>query len=201
MPLPFDPPGARRLLAEAGIADRDGDGRLDLPEGRPFAFALAYPAESGFNRDMSEIIRADLAAIGIAAVPTPIEQNTLISRITSAARDFDAVLMGWNAGFRLSLRDLFHGGARAGPVQIAGYANPEVDSLIDRAERRVDRDAARPLLHRLQRILRDEQPWGFLYFYPDLYVTRAGIRGVEMDVRGAFVNLPKWWVAGAAAAR
>jgi peptide/nickel transport system substrate-binding protein len=198
-PLPFDSAAARKLLAEAGITDRNGDGRLDLPDGRPFRFELDYPASNTFNRDLAEMVAADLASVGVTAVPAPVEQNTLIARMTSDARDFDATLMGWESDFRINLGDLFHGRALDGAFQIAHYSNPSVDSLIDRTARLVDRDQAGPLYARLQQILRDDEPWTFLYYYPDVYVASARLHGVDMDIRGAFVNLNRWWKSGSAA--
>ena len=193
-PLPFDTAAARELLAGAGITDADDNGVLELADGRSFGFELKYPSESALNRDMAELIRTQLAAFGVQVRLTPLEQNTLIGQMTSAARDFDAVLMGWASQFRLDLRGLFHSASLSGPFQIAGYANPEVDSLINAADQALDRDHARPLIARLQTILRDEQPWTQLYFYADLYLASRRLQGVEMDIRSAFVNLPRWWV-------
>jgi len=197
-PLPWDTGGARTLLAEAGIRDANGDGTLDLPDGRPFTFTLKLPADNALNRDMADLIAADLRALGIQAEPQPLEFGTLVGQITSPARDFDAVLMGWESDFRLSLRGLFHSAELGGPFQLAGYRNAEVDRLIDEVATKVDRATARPAIERLQRILRDDQPWTFLYAWDDLYVASGRLRGVEMDIRGAFVNLPRWWVARAA---
>jgi peptide/nickel transport system substrate-binding protein len=199
-PLPFDTAAARTTLAGAGITDRDGDGTLDLPDGRPFAFDLNYPSEQAFTRDLAELIANDLTAIGVSVTLRPIEFNTLIGRMTSAARAFDAVVMGWASDYRVNLRDPFHSAALAGPYQIAGYANPEVDAIIDSVALIVDRTEATPLHHRLQSILRNEQPWGFLYYFPDLNVARARLNGVEMDVRGTFTNVARWWVSDAPAA-
>jgi peptide/nickel transport system substrate-binding protein len=200
-PLPYDTAWARALLDSAGIRDRNGDGSIDLPDGRPFHIALDYPAGSAFNRDMSEMIASDYSKLGVLLVPTPLEQNTMIGRMTSSARDFDAVLMGWEADFRVNVGDLFHSRALKGPFQIAGYSNAAVDSLIDATARPLDRAAAKPLFERLQRIMRDEEPWTFMYYYPDLYLASSRLHGVEMDIRGAFVNLARWWVASGSAGR
>ncbi|MCI0433487.1 MAG: ABC transporter substrate-binding protein [Gemmatimonadetes bacterium] len=199
-PLPYDTAAARALLVEAGIRDRNGDGVLDVADGRPFEFTLKLPANNAFNRDMAELIASDLQALGIRAQLQPLEFGTLVGQIMAPSRDFDAVLMGWESDFRLSLRALFHSGELGGPFQLAGYANPEVDGLLDRAATEIDRATALPDLARLQAILRDEQPWTFLYSWDDLYLASARLRGVRMDIRGAFVSLPRWWVADASSA-
>ena len=42
--------------------------------------------------------------------------------------------------------------------------------------------------------MREEQPWTFLYYYSNVYAARERLQGVDMDIRGAFVNLAKWHV-------
>lgn len=198
-PVPFDTATARALLADAGFADRDGDGRVEDPSGNDFAFTLKIAAGNAYQRDMAELIRSDLAAIGVTVTTRPTEFNTLIGELSSNPKRFEAVIMGWNADFRINLHELYHSSALGGPFQIAAYSNPELDTLLDRAATTVDRQAARPLWRRVQEILRDDQPWTYLYYAPNLYAIREHVQGVEMDLRGALVNLPRWWLADAAA--
>jgi peptide/nickel transport system substrate-binding protein len=59
------------------------------------------------------------------------------------------------------LREKFHSGV-AGPWW-QGYANPTVDSLIDRAAATVDDVRRQALYRRAYRLIRDDAPWIFLY--------------------------------------
>ena len=96
--------------------------------------------------------------------------------------------------FRLAFSDAFHTRALAGPFQSASYSNPGVDKLLDRANVTANRAEATKIWKRVQRILRDDQPWTFLWWSPDLIVARARVKGDDMDVRGPLVALPRWWV-------
>jgi peptide/nickel transport system substrate-binding protein len=199
-PLPHDPQRALDLLAEAGIRDRSGDGRLQLPDGSPFRIELRFPAGSDMRRDMAEAVRADLAGIGVQIAQRQVEATTLFADITSPRRDFDAALLGWSGDLRLDLRDTFHSRSDTGPYQFAGYSNPEVDTLLDQAVRERDRAHAIPLWRRVQEILNEEQPWTLLYYQTDAFLMQDRLQGVEMDIRGALVTLPRWWVRGAGSA-
>lgn len=193
-PLPFDTAQADRLLDEAGLRDRDGDGMRETAAGKRLEIGLELPAGNPFNRDIAEMIRSDLERVGVRLEVTQLEFGTLIGHITSPDRDFDAALLGWESDFRINLRDTFHSGALQGPFQAAGYSNPAVDSLIDATDTTMDRDEAGRMYSRLQRILRDDQPWAFLFYYPDLFVASDRLKGVDMDIRGAFATLQRWWL-------
>jgi peptide/nickel transport system substrate-binding protein len=96
--------------------------------------------------------------------------------------------------FRLNLYDTFHSGALGTPNQFASYSNPRVDSLIERTRLARTMDDAQPMYAEIQRILRDEQPWSFLYYYPDLVLLSDRLQGVEMDDRGVLLTIHEWWV-------
>jgi peptide/nickel transport system substrate-binding protein len=200
-PLPHDVAAAAELLAEAGLRDHTGDGRLQRPDGSAFEIEIKFPAGSDFHRDVAEAVRSDLAGLGIRVTSRPTEVTTLFGDITSPERRFDAVILGWIGDLRLDLRDTFHSAAVSGPYQFASYANPEVDRLMELAAIDPHRDSATPLWRRVQRILRDEQPWTILYYHSDAFLARDRLRGVRMDIRGALVHVTEWWVDGPAPAR
>lgn len=193
-PLPYAPDSAAALLARAGIEDRNGDGRLELEDGDPFRIELKLVAGNEYSRDLAEVVRGDLEAVGVVVETRPTEATTLFAEVTSPDRDFDAALLAWDGDFRLDLRDTFHSRALGGPYQFASYENAEADSLMDRATAEPDRAVAGPLWRRVQEILNEQQPWTLLAYRTDAFLARERLSGVEMDIRGAFVNLPDWWV-------
>lgn len=194
-PLPFSPDSARALLTGKGFRDRDGDGFLERPDGSAFTIELKYPSQNQFNADVAEMVRADLADIGVRIRLRATDFGTMVGDVTAPARNFDAVQLGWETDFNLAtLRDLFHGDAVGTPFQSSSYANAEVDSLIDAASRTMDRERARPMWRRVQEILRDEQPWTFMFYYADLFAARDWLHTPELDARGALADIGEWWI-------
>lgn len=194
-PVPFDTERARELLAAAGLADRDGDGRIEAPHGEPMRFDLKLPARSEVSRRAAEVVHAQLASIGVEVRIRPTEWSTLVGDVSSPERNFDAVLMGLTSDFRIDdLHNYFHSANLDGPFQLASYQNPDADRLIDRVASAANREDALPVWHELQHILREDQPWSFLYYFPDLILARNSVHGMEMDLRGTLATAPVWWI-------
>ena len=60
-----------------------------------------------------------------------------------------------------------------------GYANAEVDELLEAIEVELDRDKRRKLWHRLQRIYASELPVIPLFFRADAYIMPKWLKGIE----------------------
>jgi peptide/nickel transport system substrate-binding protein len=194
--LPYDTAAAAALLADAGLVDADGDGTREKPDGSPFAIELKIPANNPFNRDIAEMVQADLAALGLRVTPRPVEFSTLITQdFAPGRRSYDGVVMGMETDFRLDLRSLFHSAeARDGAFQLAGYANARADSLMDSLAVTADRSHAVMLWLELQKIIREDQPWTYLWHAPELVLVSEDVQGTTMDLRGIFVNAGEWWI-------
>lgn len=195
-PLPYDVAGARRLLAAAGYTDRNGDGVVESADGKPLEIELKIAANNAFNRDIGEMVRAHLAKVGIKLTLRPVDFPVMIQDISSKERNFDGAFLQFSTDVKLGFTDAFHSKALEGPFNSASFSNPELDRLLDRADVERNRAAATTLWYRVQRILRDEQPWTFLWWSPDMIVVRNRVKGIGMDVRGALVTLPRWYVSG-----
>jgi peptide/nickel transport system substrate-binding protein len=195
----YDTAAARRLLAEAGYADRDGDGVLESADGTPLRFTIRVPHGNEERRDIAEIVQADLRRIGVAAEVREVEFNTLIAQASDARkRDFDALVLGWKPEFHLDDSDVFACTKREQPLQFSGYCSPEADRLMDSVQLVADRRAALPLWWRYQERIAADQPVTLLYFANRLVGISRRVHDVALDARGDWVGVERWWIDPAA---
>ena len=193
-PLPFDTVEAKRLLTQAGWVDRDNDGVRENAAGRKLEFELKVAANNQFNRDMGELIRAQVARVGVKLNIRPTDFPVMLQDITNAARNFDGVFLATSTDLVLQFHDMFHSSTLDNPFHSTGYSNPEVDRILDRARVTYDRKEASRLWRRFQRIVRDEAPATWLWWSPDLLIVRERLQGMQVDVRGTLITLPRWYV-------
>ena len=192
--LAYNPQGARQLLAQAGLVDRDGDGIVEDAQGRPFRFRIKTRQDTE-RVDIITKVQADLRAVGVAAEPQIVEWGTLLDQINDPdRRDFDGVVMGWVTEFRVDDTDLLACHKMDEPYQWAGYCDASVDSMLAALPTIANRDAARPVWSRYQRKIAHDQPYTFLYFTTRLEGASNRMQGVDPDARGDWVNARRWWI-------
>ncbi len=164
--LPFDPEGARRLLAEAGY-----------PNG--FGFGLTCPNDRYVNDErICQAIASMWARVGInAAVQS--ETTVTWSRRT-AQGDVTAFMLG-HAALPLAevystLADVIHTRtADAGGLNYGRYSNPRVDALIDQIAQEADPAKRAAQVH--EAFLLEKQDIGNipLHQQPLTWASRKGI--------------------------
>ncbi len=191
-PLPYDPDSARALLAAQGWVDSDGDGVRER-DGERASFELRTNPNPT-REDILMLIQADLAEVGVEVRPRVQEAQSLAMDITSAERRFDAFVLGWVTEFRLDDRNLFACSQIDGPYQWASYCNPRVDEILERVTRLDDRDVTLPLWREYQEIIRQDQPYTFLYYDVRPNGVRNRVHNVSMDMRGSLISVRDWYI-------
>jgi peptide/nickel transport system substrate-binding protein len=193
--LEYDQAGARALLDQAGWVDRNGDGVRESADGTRLSITIKYHDGNQRRQDIAEIMQSQLALIGIEARPQVVEWVTLLSQINDPVRrDFDGVVIGWVAEFKLDDMDLFHSQRIDQPYAWSGTRNPRLDGLLERLSRTVDRDEARGLWTEYQAAQSEEQPYTFFYFPDRLDGISNRLRDVEMDARGEWFSVRQWYI-------
>ncbi|MCG3176395.1 MAG: Oligopeptide-binding protein AppA [Candidatus Omnitrophica bacterium] len=193
---PHDPERARRMLAEAGWNDTDGDGWLDK-DGRRFTFILLTNHGNEQRRMAAEIIQRRLKEVGIDMRIRILEWGTLLKEHIDK-RDFQAVLMAWNLSRDPDIHDIFHSSKTApGQFNFVGYRSPEADRLMEEGRRVFDETERAGIYRKLHRLLAEDEPYLFLFVADALPVVHRRFRGVEPAPAGIGHNLESWTVESA----
>jgi len=174
----YDLEKGKALLAEAGFADRDGDGLLEDASGRPFEFELVYFQGNDDTSRMVLFLRDQLARAGIKLEPKPTEWSVMIDLLKK--RDFDAITLGWTSGLETDLYQMFHSSQiEGGGNNFVGYKNLVFDALVDEARATVDEETRMPLWMQAERHLFEDQPYTFLMRRKSLVFIDRRIQNIE----------------------
>jgi peptide/nickel transport system substrate-binding protein len=190
----FDPAAAKRLLAEAGWADRDGDGVIEDKDGRPFAFTIRTNQGNDERKRIAEIVQQRLKGVGVKVEIQTIDWASFIKEFVKP-RKFEAIVLGLGFGADPDQYVLWHS-SQTGPEQMnrTGYANPEVDALLEKGRASCRREDRVKSYHRIQEILADDLPMLFLYVRDALPVVASRVHGPDPGPAGLMWNLPEWYV-------
>jgi peptide/nickel transport system substrate-binding protein len=189
--FPYDPEKAKQMLAEEGWADGDQDGWLEK-DGQRFEFTLKTNQGNRTREAISVIVQDQLAKVGIKVNPRTVEW-TVFSDQTNR-KDFEAIVAGWSVGLKVELSTMWHSQSIDDKFNYVSYANPEVDRLIEQAQREMSRSVAKPLWDQAQRLIVIDQPYTFLAIPLQVNGIHRRFRDVHMDTRGIFNDPHTWWV-------
>ena len=160
---------ARALFASAGLADRNGDGVLDDPSGRPARFSILTQAENIRARVVA-VVQEQLRQAGVVVDVVPLEQNALFQRY--AQGNYDAIYHGVQStatdpalspAFWLSSGNYHFW--NPGQKKPATDWERRIDELMGRLAATFDMAERKQLFADVQRIFADELP-GIYFITP-----------------------------------
>lgn len=193
---PHDIGRAKALLAEAGWKEKDRDGVL-VKDGRRFEFTVLTNAGNEARAKTAAILQQNLAEAGISMKIRTVEWAAFINEFIDK-RNFDAVILGWNITPDPDQFDIWHS-SKTGPKELnhVGFANAEVDRLLDEGRSTFDLEKRKKAYFRIQEILAEEQPYVFLYVPEALPVVHHRFRGIVPAPAGITYNFIRWYVPAA----
>jgi peptide/nickel transport system substrate-binding protein len=189
-----DPEKAKKLLAEAGWIDRDGDGLVEDKNGRPFTFTIRTNQGNDERKRAAELIQQRLKEVGIKVELHIVEWAAFINKFVKP-RNFEVLMLGLGGATDPDQYVIFHS-TQTGHDQMnrTGYSNPEVDRLLEAGRATCHQEARRPHYLRMQEILAEDLPMIFLYSRDALTVVAARVRGIDPGPAGILYNRPQWYV-------
>jgi len=158
----YDPDRAKRMLAEAGYPDG-----LKLP--------FWVRSDVGFELRVAQALQQDLAEVGVQLELKPVSFATLIE-VMGKRKAAVFGIFGWSQDYPdpSNFLDVLLNGNRITDTMCnnaAFYSNPEVNALLEAANRETDRARRLQLYQEAEQRIVDDAPWVFLY-HPTTYALR-----------------------------
>jgi len=164
---PYDPAGAKKLLAEAGY-----------PDG--FGITIHAPNNRYVNdAKIAQAVAQMLTRVGIATKVEAMPSATFFPQATDLK--FSLMLVGWSSGTGEASSPLkalvatYNRDKGFGTANRGRYSNPRVDALLEQALATVDDPKREALLQRATEIAIDDTGIVPLHFQVNLWATRNGI--------------------------
>jgi ABC-type transport system substrate-binding protein len=160
-PVPYDPEGALKLLAEAGWKLND-EGWLEK-DGKRLQFKLITNNGNDIRKAILSIAQDSWKQIGIDVRTDLLEWAVFIQERVNKM-DFDALVLGWSMGIDPDLYQIWHSSQTGfNQLNFVGFKNKRADDLIVKIRQEYNHAQQVEYCHRLHEIIAEEQPYTFLY--------------------------------------
>jgi peptide/nickel transport system substrate-binding protein len=179
-PPPYDPDGARRLLAQAGWSDSDGDGWLDR-DGERLRLPVRTNGGNRLREDVATLIAGYYRAIGVDAPLELVVWGAVVDDLFT--HDFDTIVFSWplkaepdQSQWWLSTEKKIGSGYNFG-----SFADERVDRLLGEALALPGCDPAdrAEIYQQIQGVLVQERPYDFLVIPYATLLVRPDLRGIQ----------------------
>lgn len=191
-PMPFAPDSARRILADAGWEDHDGDGILDR-KGQRLEFTLVTNVGNPRREFAVQKIQSDLQKIGIQCRTRLLETNQFNAGLRK--REFEAFVAGLSTNLQADLQNQLGSDLERSVLNYSGYRNPVVDSLLNAASSKTELIEAGSALKKIQAILMEDQPLTYLFWFDNIVAINNRVKGTHVSILSVYERFYDWHVA------
>jgi len=172
-PIAVDVDRAKELLAEAGYADGS-----DFP-----ALTLTYETREDFQAT-AELVQGQLAqnlGVNIELAPMPTQAYNELLDDAERRPNFSMYTFGLDYPDPQEMHEYLTKSQPEGFANYGNYSNPEVDALIDEANRTTDPQQRYKMHQQIDEMFLDD--WGIIPLYHPLstWLVKPGVEGFEVN--------------------
>ncbi len=155
---------AQQLVKEAGYSNGLTIEYLGLPQ---------YPE----LLKTGEILKEQLAQIGITMTITQLEVTVWVKRLTQRQYQITSIYAAGTVD-----PDTFYSEelTRNGPYNFSGYSNPRLDALIQQARQNTDINQRKALYSRVRQVVWDDAPYIFVHYETLNYAMNPHVSGTQI---------------------
>ena len=179
-PVPYDLPGARALLQQAGWRQTTTGWRRSGTRGQQrLQLVVRYRAEDALFATAALQLRAAGTALGIGVTLQPTESALFGKALADG--DFDIFMRTLRGNpFTTNFASLLHSSSSS-EANATRFSNPVCDELIDAIATSTDLQVRARQLRRLQTLLQQQAPLVPLFFLPNRVAARADCQGLYVS--------------------
>jgi peptide/nickel transport system substrate-binding protein len=190
-PVPLNVDEAKRLLAEAGWTDTNNNGTVDkIIDGTltEMELGLMITSNNTISSNLGLIFQEEAKKAGVQI--NLVEMEISAFRKSQRSKDFDLFAAGAQADPHAD--DPYQYWHSQGATNYGGFANAEVDQLIEDLRAEPDLEKRIPMYLRFQELLYEEQPVVFMYTTKDRLIIDKRFKNVEMTIVPPYYTVEKW---------
>lgn len=157
-PNAYNPERSKKLLAEAGWKDTDGDGYVDK-DGKPLELDFVYYSSRAELPTFAEATQADAKKVGIKINLKAVDYNVLDGISKSGEYDLSiSNILAVQSGDPETYVNMYWKSNVNGsnPQNGSGYSNPEYDALSNQLAAEFDPAKRKELIIKMQQIILDD---------------------------------------------
>lgn len=193
--IPYDPAGAKRLLARAGWLDRDGDGILEKKiDGKEFPFEFTYAIHNAreYHQKMADIVKESIQQARIKMDINKTEWAIYMKSVRD--KKFEAVRFAWGAELDPDPFPIWHSSQiEGGGDNFLSYKNSRVDEICELIREEMNPAKRWELGREMHRIVAEDQPQCFLFRVDENYFINRNIRGIRFYPSSYTVDFTEWY--------
>ncbi|WP_054977820.1 peptide-binding protein [Paenibacillus sp. A3] len=187
--FPYDPEKAKKILADAGWKDTDGDSILEK-NGQRFEFEMQTIQGNKVREKALTVIQQQLKKVGISVQPRIVEGSAFTKNWMG--KNFVALFHGWSISGDPNPQGIWHSTAMETGSNYISYKNPEVDKLIDEDLKTFDMNKRKELLAKIDALIAEDQPYTFIYSPTVTMAYPANLEGFNSN-RDSLKEIEKWY--------
>ncbi|WP_409344468.1 peptide-binding protein [Paenibacillus sp. MBLB4367] len=185
----YDIEKAKKLFAEAGWKDTDGDGILDK-DGKKFEFEMQNIQGNKVREKAMTVIQQQLKKVGVV-VNTRLFEASAFSK-NFQGKNFESIYYAWSISGDPNPKGIWHSAEIATGLNTVSYKNAEVDKLIDEDLMQFDKNKRKELLGKVDALIAEDQPYTFLYSPTVTMAYPAKLAGFNPQ-RDSLKEVEKWY--------
>lgn len=185
----YNPDKAKELLKQAGWTDKNRNGILEKSNSE-FSFTLNIPSGNPLREYAATIIKNNLKQVGIEIKVEKLEFGVLMDGLLN--RKLDAWILAWFIPLPIDLKSYWYSDLTQTQMNFTGYQSADADKVMLELERKHSKEDYIKLMKKFQRIISEDQPVTFLYWFDNIVCYNNRIRNITINPFGAIQRIWEW---------